>query len=387
MAVECPAAVLDDIRLEVLEAFYAFRRGGAEAGGVLFGVYAEGRVRIAAYRRLPCEHASGPGFVLSENDCERLNELLRAFRAEPALAGLSPVGWYHSHTRSGIFLSPGDVGLHERFFREPWQIALVLRTSIQGTRAGFFARDAAGKLAAEASPLEFDLAPLSGREMARPQAPREAPAAPPPAAPPKSAPAPPAEAPRFLLTPPPPRRRRPRPSFIALAVLALVAATALATRAHWLPPVAEALAPEPIALVPIDAAGHLGIRWSRKAAAVRRARGGTLEIADGRERVVVALASAELQSGSFVYLRRGERVDVVLKLEQQDGRIIEERAGFAGLMPEAASAVEAELRRRNEELEAELRHARTEMLNRGLLVRKLREAGAASPAAAPAAPR
>src|SRR5690349_15502182 len=44
LAVEYSPAVMDEIRLEVVRAFCAFPRGGAETGGVLFGVRENGSV-------------------------------------------------------------------------------------------------------------------------------------------------------------------------------------------------------------------------------------------------------------------------------------------------------------------------------------------------------
>ncbi|HKZ68444.1 MAG TPA: Mov34/MPN/PAD-1 family protein [Anaerolineales bacterium] len=54
------------------------------------------------------------------------------------------VGWYHTHPRMGIFLSGYDVWLHEHFFPELWQVALVIEphTSI----GGIFARQHDGRL-------------------------------------------------------------------------------------------------------------------------------------------------------------------------------------------------------------------------------------------------
>ena len=60
-------------------------------------------------------------------------------------------GWYHSHTRSGIFLSEADLELHRRFFRENWQVALVFRPSLNtATRAGFFFQESDGTIRARA---------------------------------------------------------------------------------------------------------------------------------------------------------------------------------------------------------------------------------------------
>jgi len=54
------------------------------------------------------------------------------------------VGWYHTHPRMGVFLSGYDTWLHEHFFPEPWQVALVIEPH-SGT-CGFFIRTAEGTL-------------------------------------------------------------------------------------------------------------------------------------------------------------------------------------------------------------------------------------------------
>lgn len=48
------------------------------------------------------------------------------------------VGWYHTHPRMGIFLSHYDTWLHNNFFPEPWQVALVVEP--HKSLAGFFIR-------------------------------------------------------------------------------------------------------------------------------------------------------------------------------------------------------------------------------------------------------
>jgi proteasome lid subunit RPN8/RPN11 len=54
------------------------------------------------------------------------------------------VGWYHTHPRMGVFLSQYDTWLHDHFFPEPWQVALVMEpyTNV----GGFFVRQASGIL-------------------------------------------------------------------------------------------------------------------------------------------------------------------------------------------------------------------------------------------------
>src|ERR1051326_7027780 len=74
--------VLDDIRLAVMDAFFSLPRGGAEIGGVLLGSYQDGQLTIADYEPLECEHAFGPGFMLSDRDKGKLAEMLAAERPE-----------------------------------------------------------------------------------------------------------------------------------------------------------------------------------------------------------------------------------------------------------------------------------------------------------------
>jgi len=52
------------------------------------------------------------------------------------------VGWYHTHPRMGIFLSHYDTWLHNHFFPEPWQVALVIEPHKK--LGGFFIRQTDG---------------------------------------------------------------------------------------------------------------------------------------------------------------------------------------------------------------------------------------------------
>ena len=121
--IETSARVLDDIRLTVMDAFFSLPRGGAEIGGILLGTFHNGRLVITDYAALDCEHAYGPSFTLSPPDEERLTRLLAAHANDPG--GARPVGWYHSHTRSEIFLSDADLKIHQTLLsrnpgRLPW---------------------------------------------------------------------------------------------------------------------------------------------------------------------------------------------------------------------------------------------------------------------------
>jgi len=160
--VEYSTRALDDIRLAVVDAFFSLPRGGAEIGGVLLGYREGNRVVINDYEALDCEHAMGPSFTLSQRDLTRLALLVEG--AKQNSRDRQPVGWYHSHTRSGIFLSDADQDIHNRFFQEPWQLALVVKPhTFDPTTAGFFFRERDGSIRGGASYQEFTLEALPMR--------------------------------------------------------------------------------------------------------------------------------------------------------------------------------------------------------------------------------
>ena len=173
-SIECSSRVLDDIRLSVNDAFFSLPRGGAEIGGILLGEWQDGRLTITDCAALDCEHALGPSFTLSLKDETRLQELIAAAGA----AGRLTVGWYHSHTRTGVMLSDTDLTIHNRFFPETWQVALVVKPhTLEPMRGGFFFRGHGGIIHSSASYREFpiDSQPLRQIPRAVPVEPAEQP--------------------------------------------------------------------------------------------------------------------------------------------------------------------------------------------------------------------
>src|ERR1051326_909083 len=153
-AIEISARALDDIRLAVTDAFFSLARGGVEIGGILLGTFTPHLLSIVEYAPLECEHAFGPGFAISLNDEARLRTLLTSVPGD--FPGLQIVGWYHSHTRSEIFLSEQDLEVYRQFFPAPWQVAMVMKPhTFEPARIGFFFRDATGHIHAEASYKEL----------------------------------------------------------------------------------------------------------------------------------------------------------------------------------------------------------------------------------------
>jgi proteasome lid subunit RPN8/RPN11 len=354
--------MLDDIRLAVMDAFFSLPRGGAEIGGILLGSFRDGRLRILDYRPLDCEHATGPSFTLSEPDRTRLAELLAdAARSSPER---QPVGWYHSHTRSEIFLSEADREIHLRYFPQPWQTALVLRPhTFHPARAAFFFREADGSIRGEVANGEFVLEPLSVRPAPRVQPSTAAERVPePPADIPSGAPAitlaplpdsplpePAGEPqeerqpsiPKFLEPPSEGSARHAVPALAILGVCLALAGAAFQTRSLWLPRLAalyrRSQPPPPplfLGLNAIDLAGQLQIRWDRNSPAVRQAAEGMLEVLDGDAPHADALDAAHLQAGVFTYARRTEKVDITLSARLPDGRVVREATSFLGRPPD-----------------------------------------------------
>jgi hypothetical protein len=124
--------------------------GGVEVGGVLFGIREPTGVRIHAYRSVETEHKSGPSFELSGREVERLGRLLADAKEDASLKGLVPVGWYHSVSNQEFCLTEQDVKLHDDFFQEPWQAAVVFkRSKTEPVVVGAFFRQDNGRMATQ----------------------------------------------------------------------------------------------------------------------------------------------------------------------------------------------------------------------------------------------
>ena len=404
--IEYAPRVLDDIRLAVVDAFFSLPRGGAEIGGILLGKWEDGRVSITGFEPLDCEHALGPSFNLSARDQTQLAELIATARRNGPER--QPVGWYHSHTRTEIFLSDADLAIHKRFFPEPWQVALVLKPhTFEPTRGGFFFREPGGAIRSQASYQEFRLDAMPLRPGAKPSLAHLLPVrqsredsgtrgtlvgTPAPAASVEPAPI-------AIPEPPKPKGRVPITREIALEPAVadphpaeeplafpvpsfgqsmpdrpwrlLKAATILAiglaicgvgfrTREYWLPwtlvKLRAVLPHEPnpyLALSVSDDNGQLKIQWDRNAPAVRNALDGTLEITDGNGvPQSVRLDSAHLAAGTFTYSRQAERVDVTLIASEPAGQMVKEQTSFLGRLP-APKPVEDPQTNKDRDAEAE----------------------------------
>jgi proteasome lid subunit RPN8/RPN11 len=340
--IEYSRALLAEIEWNVLEAFDGGRGGGVETAGVLFGIHLEGVLRITGFRPIECEHRYGPAFILSDTDRANLGGLLEKSSREPALDGVA-VGWYHSHTRSGVFLSGADLELHRRFFPETWQVALVLRPSLNmATRAGFFIQETDGAIRTQDCYREFELAGVEsavtrshamrsagmegrGADAGGPQEPN-GPIYPAKAAS-AAAPLAPAEA-----GPTGKSKMRHWP-WLAAGLLLGIAGASWYHSATVRPLVPTRAAP--LRLRVMDQSGLLRIEWDRNKLAATELLGGSLEIQDGKNKTNLPLDRAAIQMGSFEVLRHSQVVRVTLKIRVLGAGPIEEVTEFSGPTPTA----------------------------------------------------
>jgi hypothetical protein len=138
--------------------------GGVEVGGVLFGTKEPDGLYIHSYRSLEIEHRHGPSFDLSDRDVNGLSRLVADTKEDLDLKRLIPVGWYHSVSHREFCLTAQDIALHDRFFPEPWHVALVLKRSQKDPVViGLFFRQHDGSIATQ-SGYAYTLNDLRSRQ-------------------------------------------------------------------------------------------------------------------------------------------------------------------------------------------------------------------------------
>jgi len=128
VAVYVYESVLEQV-LEYSEQDVSRERGGFLLGGYHFDQsdYVEVRSFLAAVGA-PSDAASLT--FTHETWSQVTREVAQRFPDE------SIIGWHHTHPRMRVFLSGYDLFIHRHFFKQPWQIALVVDPILQ--EFGFF---------------------------------------------------------------------------------------------------------------------------------------------------------------------------------------------------------------------------------------------------------
>ena len=139
VAVRINLETVDRLEREVVDSFRSLSSRGSEIGGLLLGSVQSGnpaRVSIEAFELVPCDYVRGPLYQFSEADAERFD---RAAEQRNTGSSLRVVGFFRSHTRKGLGLDAEDVAFFTGHFRDPNQIALLIRPyASKPSTAGIF---------------------------------------------------------------------------------------------------------------------------------------------------------------------------------------------------------------------------------------------------------
>ncbi|HTM50912.1 MAG TPA: hypothetical protein VL285_19585, partial [Bryobacteraceae bacterium] len=299
-----------------MEGYHRIKHGGVEVGGVLFGSREGHQIRILEHRAFPCEYSRGPTFTLSGNDQPLFDSLIHSDSTDPELGGLTAVGWYHSHTRTGISLSETDLALHERHFPATWQIAMVVRPMPEGSaEVGFFFRQADGEICSDVAPGVFQFDPLltpAQVQKADPGCRDDAVVS-------------------HQKTPDRPLRSW---AWLAVAmVLAFIGVGVLTNVFHSGGPDRSSLR-----LRASDRDGLLRIEWNQSAESVLSAQRASLVILDGAQKTEKTLTPEFLQIGSVLYLRKTPDIEVRLKVDGANSESAHAAMRLVGLPGKPAMA-------------------------------------------------
>jgi hypothetical protein len=144
-------SVIEPLERDVIAAFNALPKRGAEVGGLLLGrVEQSGNrtVYIDDYAAVACEYRRGPSYLLSDADRPGLESAI-------ARAGTTVVGFYRSHTRKDFAFDAEDVSRFQTYFPNSNGVFLLIKPlSISQSIARFFLWEG-GEMGGDSSLAEF----------------------------------------------------------------------------------------------------------------------------------------------------------------------------------------------------------------------------------------
>jgi hypothetical protein len=349
---------MDAVAHEVRTAFRSVRKRGVEAGGILFGARMgrgdSATVFVESAEKIECEHRTGPSFVLSEPDRERLAAQIARMEAE----GRVVVGCYRSRTRAPGDSMPIDAAgclLEACGLRSGGVFLMVHPASVAGLEARLLVWDGEGlagpndfapfPFADEPEPLPDvpprrprtdpatgRLAPgtaiMPRRPMTFAESREPAPSAgtyrePVPILPASAGSAVPARSAIRSLIP----KRSPRRALWAaagwlwmvfFAILGSLAGYEIVSRSLSEPPAGTM--PASMGLDAKTAGGDIVLHWDTRLPALARAARGDIEVDDGSEQSDYSLSRDDLQSGTFTYTPQNAGVTFVLDAVDAHGR-------------------------------------------------------------------
>jgi len=117
-----PIFVYGDVLDEIVE--FSHRETSREIGGFLLGGIFEDRgpyIEINQFLPATRTDSAFASLTFTHDTWARLNQQI-----SNEFQGQIVVGWHHTHPGFGIFLSNHDLFIHQNFFSQPWQVAMVV---------------------------------------------------------------------------------------------------------------------------------------------------------------------------------------------------------------------------------------------------------------------
>ncbi|HSU61951.1 MAG TPA: energy transducer TonB [Bryobacteraceae bacterium] len=297
----------------------------SEIGGLLWGKFpaepGNDSMLIAEAELVPCQ---GPLYNRTPEDARSLEFAITRQRPE---SGLQLIGYFRSHIREGLCLSPQDQSLIERCLRRPEYIFLLIRPFEMGICVGGFFFWQNGILQTDGSDLEVpfvSLDPAHSRTDEPYAGPDERPV---PIMPPAPRQEPPlAEIPRHPVVAPQPERRT--WFFLTRFAATLTLAAAAGASAYFMVPAIKSRLPvtnesasSEVHLRVLRASdGQLDVTWDRNALERSGAQSGLLTIRDGPISKNLAIDRDQLRSGTLTYFPNGGDVQFRLEVSLDGGR-------------------------------------------------------------------
>ena len=154
--------MVDRLQIDALRGIVSSPHAGKEVGGILLGRTETNNAGVLTFVEdfapFPCAHRNGPFYDLTAAEAAGFEAMLAQGRTEWEQ---SVVGYYRSHDRDGLFLSPADLQLIERHFPAQDNIFLIIKTlPNRACTAGFFFWKN-GRIQSEFTDSEAPLIPIS----------------------------------------------------------------------------------------------------------------------------------------------------------------------------------------------------------------------------------
>lgn len=296
MAIDCSRALLREIFDRSLP---RAARPGDCFSGALFGTRDGQVIRIRAWRPGVRSERHQPLFAGLHGERDRIELLLQAASAGPAVQELAPLGMFLARRDGPLEPTASELEVFQALFPERWQVLLLIRSARSGGGARFFGR----------SPVPLSAEPVLSE---------------------------------LSVSAPLPARR---PPLWVLAVPAVAGWTLFAALAWllWQRPdfISSVLHPRPaLSLSLASRANGVELDWDPSSPAVRSALRANLSVNSEGNTRIIPLDAAALRGGAYLWDHPASDLQVTLTVYPGSGQPVTASARLISAPPPAAPATE-----------------------------------------------